>query len=62
MLDGYAGRWYQEVWVVGETRKYYRIEALQTTRLAGRRRELQPGGETRVRKSAVQFTKPQINT
>lgn len=43
MLDGYAGRTYQEVEIVGETPKRTRIRAITPTRLAGRRREMTPG-------------------
>ena len=55
VLDGWAGRTEQEVWVVGETAKRYRIEAIAKTGLAGRQRSLMPGEQALVPKHAVRF-------
>jgi hypothetical protein len=52
-LDGWAGRTQQRVEVVGETASRTRIRAITTTRLAGRRRNLQPGEIALVPKYAV---------
>jgi hypothetical protein len=54
-LDGYAGRRYRKVEVVGETPKRYRIRAIERTKLAGRSRWLYPGETALVPKYAVQL-------
>ncbi|MDQ6900234.1 MAG: hypothetical protein M3072_12125 [Candidatus Dormibacteraeota bacterium] len=51
--NGWAGRSSQEVLVVEETAKRYRIQAITRTRLAGRRRWLDPGQTALVPKHAV---------
>ena len=52
-LDGWEGRTQQEVEVIGETPKRYRIRALTRTRLAGYCRWVQPGSVALVPKAAV---------
>jgi len=56
VLDGYGGRSYTRVAVIGTAPKRWRIRALTATRLAGRARVLQPGGVALVPRSAVVFS------
>jgi hypothetical protein len=58
-LDGWAGRTTQPVLVIGETRTRYRIGCEQTTRLAGRRRNIEAGETVLVPKCAITFTEAQ---
>lgn len=43
VLDGWDGRSYTEVEVIGQTPKRLRIRAIKRTKLAGRDRWLEPG-------------------
>lgn len=52
-LDGWAGRHKQEVEVIGETPKRYRIRAIRETKLAGRSRYLRSGETALVPKAAL---------
>jgi hypothetical protein len=52
-LDGWEGRTQQEVEIIDEAPKKYRIKAMHKTRLGGRSRWLQPGESTLVPKHAV---------
>jgi hypothetical protein len=56
-LDGWAGRSLERVLVVGATPKRYVIRAPgpDAVRLAGRRRWLEAGNETRVPRTAVRI-------
>jgi len=54
-LGGWHGLSSQEVLVVGETPKRYRIQALEQTRLAGRWRSLAKGQTALVPRHAVTF-------
>jgi len=56
-LDGWQGRTQQEVEVVGETATKVRVRALTCTRLAGRRRSLEPGQTALVPRHAVRNEK-----
>jgi hypothetical protein len=54
-LDGWAGRWAEDVIVVDETPKRYRIRVDKRVRLAGPHRYLSPGQTALVPKRAVTF-------
>jgi hypothetical protein len=56
LLDGYAGASLQRVLVIGETPQRWRIRAVERTKLAGRGRWLEPGGEALVPKHAIRLT------
>jgi hypothetical protein len=60
VLDGWAGRSYTRVKVIGQTPRRWRIRALILTRLAGRKRALPPGAVTLVPRYAVIFDKPAV--
>jgi hypothetical protein len=51
-------RGFQEVDIIGETERQYRIWAKTRTRLAGRARELKPGDRALVPKEAIRWTAP----
>lgn len=53
--ESWAGTLKQRVKVVGETPTRYRIEAIKRTRLAGRRRFIEPGTQTLVPKEAIKL-------
>jgi hypothetical protein len=55
VLDGYAGRTYTPVDVIGETATKYRIRAITRTKLGGRARWIYVGEEALVPKSAIQL-------
>jgi len=55
VLDGWEGRTYQRVEVIGHTPKRLRIRAIERTRLAGRRRYLEPGQTALVPTRAVRL-------
>lgn len=52
-LDGWAGRTRQAVELIGQTPTRWRIRAIQRTRLAGRRRALEPGQTALVPRRAL---------
>jgi hypothetical protein len=54
--DGWAGIGAQEVVVIGETPKKYRIQAVKRTKIAGYNRWLEIGQTSLVPKYAVRFT------
>jgi hypothetical protein len=53
MMAGWSGYHEQQVLVVGETPKRYRIEAIERIKLAGRMRWLNPGEQALVPRYAV---------
>lgn len=55
-LNGWSGIYFQDVRIIGETPKKYKIKALSKTKLAGRGRYLERGETTLVPKYAVKFT------
>lgn len=55
LLSGWGGRSEQQVLVVGETPKRYRIKATRRTKLAGRSRWIGTGDTALVPKHAVRF-------
>lgn len=54
--DGWAGIGAQEVLVIGETPKKYRVQAIKRTKIAGYNRWLEVDQQTLVPKYAVRFT------
>jgi hypothetical protein len=54
-LDGWSGRRTEVAIVVGETATRYRVRAVHTIKLAGRRRYLHPGQTALVPKYAVEI-------
>ena len=62
-LDGWCGRTKQDVIVVGETPKRYRIRPAgdRSVRLAGRSRSLRPGDTALVPKRAITFVEPRAS-
>ena len=54
--DGWAGIGAQEVVVIRETPKKYRVQAVKRTKLAGYNRWLEVGQTSLVPKYAVRFT------
>ena len=57
-LGGWHGLSTQEVLVVSETPKRYRIRAIAKTRLAGRHRSLEVGQQALVPRHVVTFLDP----
>ena len=52
-LQGWAGLTWQQVELIGETPKKFRIRAIQRTKLGGRCRWIDPGETTLVPKHAI---------
>lgn len=59
-IDGWHGVIPQQILVVGQTPKKFRIQAIIVTKLAGRGRYLDPGQRTLVPKHAVTVKKSEL--